>query len=91
MNCKGESTSAIVASADNDPVNDPASDPVAKLLSVMGDDYLSSAQIMAKVDLSHKPTFRKNYLTPALQQGLIKMSYPNTPNSPKQRYKEVKK
>ena len=75
----------------SDPASDPVSDPVAKLLSVMGDDYLSSAQIMAKVGLSHKPTFRKNYLTPALQQGLIKMSYPNTPNSPKQRYKKVKK
>ena len=69
------------------PVTDPDNDPVQKLLSVMGTGYLSSAQIMAKVGLSHKPTFRKNYLLPALQQGLIKMSHPDTPNSPKQKYR----
>jgi len=69
-----------------DPVSDPVSDPVEKLLSVMGDGYLSSAQIMAKVGLSHKPTFRKNYLLPALKQGVISMSHPESPNSPKQKY-----
>lgn len=65
---------------------DPVSDPVKKLLSIMNDDYLSSTQMMAKVGLSHKPTFRKNYLLPALAQKLIKMSQPDTPNSPKQKY-----
>jgi len=69
-----------------DPVTDPPTDPVKKLLSVMDDDYLSSAQMMAKVGLSHKPTFRQNYLLPALKQALIEMSHPNTPNSPKQKY-----
>ena len=43
----------------------------------MDEGYLSSAKIMAKVGLSHKPTFRKNYLLPALKQGLIKMSHPD--------------
>ena len=70
----------------SDPVSDLVSDPVEKLLSVMGEGYLSSAQIMAKVGLSHKPTFRKNYLLPALKQGLIKMRHPDKPNSPKQKY-----
>ena len=79
--------SVILASiTTTDLVSDPAADPVDKLLSVMGNDYLSSAQIMAKVGLSHKPTFRKNYLLPALAQGLISMSHPDTPNSPKQKY-----
>ncbi len=79
--------SVILASIHTtDPVSDPATDPVEKLLSVMGEGYLSSAQIMAKVGLSHKPTFRKNYLLPALEQGFIGMRYPDTPNSPKQKY-----
>jgi hypothetical protein len=69
-----------------DLASDPESDPVKKLLSVMTDGYLSSAQIMAKVGLSHKPTFRKNYLLPALKKGVISMSHPDTPNSPKQKY-----
>ena len=67
-------------------ITDPVTDPVEKLLSVMGDEYLSSAQMMAKVGLSHKPTFRENYLLPALKQALIEMSRPDTPNSPKQKY-----
>lgn len=70
----------------SDPVNDLVSDPVEKLLLALGDGCLSSAQLMAKVGLSHKPTFRKNYLLPALQQGFISMNHPNTPNSPKQKY-----
>lgn len=79
----------ILASIETiDPVTDPVTDPVEKLLYVMGDGYLSSAQIMAKVGLSHKPTFRKNYLLPALKQGVISMSYPDIPNSPKQKYKK---
>ncbi len=79
--------SVILASMNaTDPVSDLAGDPVEKLLSVMGDGYLSSTQIMAKVSLSHKPTFRKNYLLPALKQGVISMSNPNSPNSPKQKY-----
>lgn len=69
--------------------DDPASDPVEKLLFVMGDSYLSRAQLMVKVGLIHKPTFRKNYLLPALKQGLIRMSHPETPNSPKQRYVKI--
>ena len=82
---------AIILASINvsDPVTDMASDPVKRLLSVMDKGYLSSAQIMAKVGLSHKPTFRKNYLLPALKQGLIKMSNPDTPNSPKQKYKKI--
>ncbi len=70
----------------SDPATDPATDPVEKLLSIMGDGYLSSAQIMAKVGLLHKPTFRKNYLLPALKLGVISMSHPKSPNSPKQKY-----
>lgn len=65
---------------------DPVSDPVERLLLIMGDVYLSSAQMMAKVGLVHKPTFRKNYLLPALKQGFISMKYPDTPNNPQQKY-----
>ena len=73
----------------SDPASDPVSDPVEKLLSVMGQDYLSSMQLMTRVGLSHKPTFRKNYLLPALQQGLIRMRHPDVPSSPKQAYQRV--
>jgi len=39
---------------------------VQKLLDVLGNEELSAVQIMERLDLSHRPTFRKNYLNPAL-------------------------
>ncbi len=36
--------------------------------------------------LKHKPTFRKIYLNPALEQGLIEMTIPGKPNSKNQKY-----
>jgi hypothetical protein len=58
---------------------------VQKLLDVLGDEELSTAQIMERLDLSHRPTFRKNYLNPALAQGVIEMTIPDKPNSRNQR------
>ena len=60
---------------------------VQKLLDVLGEEELSAAQIMERLDLSHRPTFRKNYLNPALAQGVIEMTVPDKPNSRNQMYR----
>ena len=60
---------------------------VQKLLDVLGEEELSTVQIMERLDLSHRPTFRKNYLNPALAQGVIEMTVPDKPNSRNQRYR----
>ena len=60
---------------------------VQKMLDVLGDEELSTAQIMERLDLSHRPTFRKNYLNSALAQGVIEMTIPDKPNSRNQRYR----
>lgn len=65
------------------------SDQVSKLLTVIDNDWLSTTEIMQKLSLSHRATFRKNYLNPALELGLIKMSNPDSPRSPKQTYKRI--
>ncbi|MBC8174842.1 MAG: Fic family protein [Candidatus Marinimicrobia bacterium] len=77
--------------ADSDQVTDQVTDQVKKLINVMGIRWLSSNEIMAKLGLSHKPTFRKNYLNPALESGLIEMSNPGSPRSPQQKYKVKRK
>ena len=41
---------------------------------------------MESLGLSHRPTFRKNYLHPALEDGLIEMTMPESPRSPTQKY-----
>lgn len=63
-------------------------DIVQKMLNIIGDEELSLVEIMDRLGYSHRPTFRKNYLNPALNQGLIVMTLPERPNSPKQRYKK---
>lgn len=53
-------------------------------------EELSAADIMKKLGLSHRPTFRKNYLSPALESGLIERTIPDKPNSKNQKYRRIK-
>jgi len=68
---------------------DQVSDQVKQLLTVMDDQYWSAKDLMACLALTRKPTFRKHYLNPALQAGLVVMKYPDSPRSPKQKYKKA--
>ena len=60
-----------------------------KLLEVMGDEVLSTNEIMLRLGMTHKPTFRKNYLNPAIELGLVEMTLPGKPRSRHQRYKKI--
>lgn len=60
---------------------------VNKLLNVM--DYnipMSSNEIMEMLGLKSKESFRENYLNPALENGIIKMTLPDKPTSKNQMY-----
>lgn len=78
---------ALVQLDKTDQVDDQETDQVKLLLECMGSDELSAVQIMERLGLSHRPTFRKNYLHPALDKGLIEMTIPNKPNSRNQKYR----
>lgn len=67
--------------------SDNLSEYVKKLLSVMEYDtpYTANA-ILDLLKLKSKETLRKNYLGPAIENGLIKMTLPDKPNSKNQRY-----
>lgn len=62
--------------------------PVAKLLAVLGDETLSATELMERLALSHKATFRKNYLNPALEKYQIEWTIPERPNSRNQKYRK---
>ncbi|MEM9214402.1 MAG: Fic family protein [Cyanobacteria bacterium P01_F01_bin.150] len=80
-----EATSATNQASDQ--ASDQVSDQVQKLLAVMGNGFSTAQSLMEQLELSHRPTFRKNYLVPALEAGLIEMKYPDKPRSPKQQYR----
>lgn len=71
-----------------DQESDQDKKSVEKLLHVLGDDILSAKEIMERLDLVHKPTFRKNYLNPALEMELIERTIPDKPSSKNQKYKK---
>ncbi len=75
---------------DSDQVTDQDITPVERLLSTLGEDTLSASQLMERLGLSHRPTFRKNYLNPALEQKLIERTIPDKPNSKNQKYRKCK-
>jgi Fic family protein len=71
-----------------DPVTDLVTDPVAKLLSTLGmSGPLKISDLMTRLGLTHKATFRTNYLRPALNAAFIEMTDPDSPRSPAQKYR----
>ena len=42
--------------------------------------------LMEKLGLKLMETFRKNYMNPALELGIVQMTIPDKPNSRNQRY-----
>jgi len=82
---------ALAEAARSEPPTDQVTDQVARLLRVLHDgSSLKVNELMAKVGLAHKATFRANYLKPALAAGLIEMTDPDSPKSPVQRYRLTK-
>ena len=63
------------------------SEQVNRLLSVMDDEISYSAnELLSLLNIKSKETLRASYLNPALENGLIKMTLPDKPNSKNQRY-----
>jgi hypothetical protein len=50
---------------------------------------MTSLEIMKKLGMKSRISFRDNYLTPALENGLIKMTNPDKPTSKNQMYYRV--
>ena len=60
---------------------------VNKLLEVMDVGIpMSSKELMDKLNLKSRKSFRENYIQPALDMNLIKMTEENKPTSKNQRY-----
>ena len=60
-----------------------------KLVNVLGNEVLTTNEIMLRLGMTHKPTFRKNYLNPAIEMGLVEMTVPGKPRSRYQKYRKI--
>jgi len=78
---------ACLQVANSDQASDYVSDQVRAVLRALLSSEMTATQLMKTLVLSHRPTFRKNYLRPALDAGWIEMTNPQSPRSPAQRYR----
>lgn len=63
---------------------------VNKLLDVMESGVaMTTSELMEKLNMKSRISFRDNYLNPALENGLIKMTNPDKPTSKNQMYYKV--
>ena len=63
---------------------------VKRLLNVMEKDVeMTTKELMEKLNMKSRISFRDNYLKPALESGLIKMTIPEKPTSKNQMYYKI--
>jgi Fic family protein len=77
----------ILAALQTPTASDQVSDQVARLLAILRTGPKTAAELLAALGLSHRPTFRKNYLRPALSAGLVEMTRPESPTAKNQQYR----
>ncbi|MBN1833482.1 MAG: Fic family protein [Deltaproteobacteria bacterium] len=82
---------AIREAVVTDQVGDQVNDQVAALIRAVGNGELGSNDLMQALGLSHRPTFRENYLNPAMNAEWIERTQPDSPRSPTQRYRLTRK
>jgi len=85
------SQSHIIAPTDKSPTQSPtqSNEKVRQLLCCLQNGEKSAGELREMLGLKHRPTFRENYLHPALKQGLIEPTIPDKPNSRLQKYRLV--
>lgn len=72
-----------------DQVSTQVSTQVVMVLEALGDDESSATELMESMGFSERSSFRKNYLKPALDSGLVERTVPEKPNSRLQKYRKT--
>ena len=68
-------------------VTGQVTDPVKQVLLLLAQSELAPPAIQKAIGLSHRPTFRQNYLRAAENAGLVERTLPDKPNSRLQKYR----
>lgn len=59
---------------------------IRRLVLAVGSEEKSVKEMMEAVGLKNRPNFLAYSLVPAINEGLIKMKFPDSPRHPRQRY-----
>ena len=95
---KGESTPFIIFMLEtifeavrhlqaSDQAGDQVTDQVVRLLASLQEGPKTATELMAGLGLSHRPTFRNNYIRPAIAAALVEMTRPESPTAKNQKYR----
>jgi len=68
-----------------------STDPVKSVVLALKQGERSSGELRQALGIKHRPTFRKNYLHPALKASLVEITLPDKPNSRLQKYRLTEK
>lgn len=80
-----ETISRIFKSAEQEKNN--VSIQMKKLLSIMDEGIpYTTQELMNLLDMKSRASFKKNYLDPSIDSGLLEMTFPDKPSSRNQRY-----
>jgi Fic family protein len=82
---------AMIEAVATDQVSDHVTDQVIRVVAAIGLSEASGNALMKALGLAHRPTFRENFLNPALEGGWIERTQPASPRSPTQRYRLTSK
>ena len=61
-------------------------DNTIRLVQTMGVEKLSIKEIMAAIGLKGRDNFLNLYLNPAIENGFVRLLYPDSPRHPRQKY-----
>jgi len=65
----------------------PSTKLISRLIIALGAEEKSVKQIMESLELKGRDNFLESYLNPAMAEGFVTMTHPESPRHPKQKYK----
>lgn len=81
----------IPAGAENVSATPQVTEQAKRLVNCILEESLSVKEILEKINLKHRPTLMNDYLNPAIENGFVEMTQPNSPKSPTQKYRLTQK
>ena len=64
----------------------PENENIRRLIGVIGENQLSVKEMLIAIGLKDRPNFLEYTLSPAMNEGYVRMQYPGSPRHPRQKY-----